>query len=1011
MTAAPPGRTATVEGALAASGLDPARAEVRLRELGLWADDGPGPDAMDLVELVSDAASPEDALHVMAELAARQPERYAGMRADSAWCRRVVALAGASRPLGDLLARHADALDGLRDPGAVDAAEVARQVSAGLAAAEGRDARASAVAAIRRRTTAAIAARDLTGAVDVEEVGRDLARLAEGVLAGTVEALHAEIGGRTPAARLAIIGMGKLGGEELNYVSDVDVIFVHEPTGGAAGAGAEGEQAARDEAQRAFGALLQLLNASTTMGRAYEVDPTLRPEGRDGPLSRTVQSFVTYWERWAETWEFQALLKARPVGGDRALGERLLAAAERFVFPEQLDPDAIARVRDMKGRVQSKHEVVRHGARQLKLGPGGLRDIEFAVQLLQLVHGRADRTVRARGTLPALAALARGGYVARDDATTFADAYRELRRVEHRLQLAHERRTHTVPDDPEAEERLARSLGFRPVGDEPARSAFLGHLRRVQADVRGLHAKLFYRPLLEVHAAVPASDAALVDAGTAMPQEAAVTRLEALGFRDGRGVLRDLQALTAGVSRTARTLRVVLPAMLHAFADSPDPDAGMRALRTLVESHAGDGTLVAALRDQPPAADLLARLLGTSEVVGELLISQPQGIEWIADAEARALPRDRDSLATAALGMLRWQSDLAGRQAVLRRFKRRELARIVVRDLGGDSPVSVVGGELTALGEACLEAGLAAVLQELGAGGDRSGAPADIAVVGLGKLGGGELHYASDLDVVFVHEPVPGADDTAANTFAMDVAERVLTSLSAVTAEGTAFEVDAELRPEGRSGPLSRSLGSCRVYYERWAQPWEHQALLKGRHVAGSRRLGRAFIELARAHAYPADFGRAEVTAMRKMKARIERERIPKRSDPARHLKLGPGGLSDIEWTVQLLQRRHGWREPLVRTTSTMGAIDALQDAGVLDVRDAEWLRDGHRFLTRVRNRLYLLRQHDVDSLPTSAPVVEKLARSLGYGRGGRQHLEADQLRHSRRVRRVTERLFYGLSR
>ncbi|MBW3576559.1 MAG: bifunctional [glutamine synthetase] adenylyltransferase/[glutamine synthetase]-adenylyl-L-tyrosine phosphorylase [Actinobacteria bacterium] len=1008
----PGGRTATPAAALVAVGLDPDRGRDRLVELGLWSGDGPTAEGHELLEVISEAASPPDALHVLAELGRNQPHVYDRVRADRAWLHRLVAVAGASRPLGDLLARHADAVESLREPQPVHAAGIAEQVKVAIASTDGDD-RAAAVAGIRRRTTAAIAARDLTGELDVEQVGWELARLADGVLAGATAALHDELGGERPTARLCVIGMGKLGGEELNYVSDVDVVFVHAPR--RADASNQDARAAREEAQQVFTALLRLLNASTTMGRAYEIDPTLRPEGREGALSRTVPSFVAYWERWAKTWEFQAMLKARPVAGDLALGQELLDAAEPFVYPENLDPSTVSQVRDMKGRVEAKDEVVRHGQRHLKLAPGGLRDIEFAVQLLQLVHARGDPTIRQRGTVRALAALGDRGYIAVDDAETFSSAYRRLRTVEHRLQLAEERRTHTVPDDPDRQECLARSLGYRPTADRRARAAFLEELRSLQGNVRDLHAKLFYRPLLEMHAAVPASDAALVEQRTGvLSEDAALRRLEALGFRDARGVLRDVRALTAGVSRRATTLRMALPAMLHALAESPDPDGGVRGLRTLVEAHGDDAALVAALRDQPPVADLLARLLGTSEVAGELLLTVPQGVEWLTNADARAQPRLREDLVRTALGMLRWQEDLAGRQAALRRFKRREQARIVIRDLAGDASVTAVGAELAALGDACLEAGLQAVLDAVrDAEGTGDGDPASIAVIGLGKLGGRELHYPSDLDVMVVHGPTPddgdaGGDERRASVFAVEVAERLLPALSSATAEGTAFDVDAELRPEGRSGPLSRSLASCRAYYERWAEPWERQALLKARRVAGDMELGRSFVALAQQHAYPQVFGTAEATAVRRMKARIERERIPRRVDPKRHLKLGAGGLTDVEWTVQLLQQQHGAHEPMLRTPSTMAGVDALQDVGILDATEATWLRDGYRFLATVRNRLYLLRQRDVDVLPTAVLVLEKLARSLGYGRNARQVLEDDYLRHTRHIRRVTERRFYG---
>ena len=1002
-----PSRLRTLRGRLAGAGLAPERAERRLADAGLTDD----PDLDALLSVVSAAAAPEDAWAVLTDLAANDPELFAEVRAEDAWLARVVAVAGTSRPLGDLIARFADAAMALKDLRPLDVRQTARQIEWAVATARSREDRAAGIARIQRRATAVIAARDLTGKANVEEVGAQLAGLAEAVLTGTLRALHRDIGGEDPAARIGVVGMGKLGGHELNYVSDVDVIFVHAPTAADADAGdADGDDTARDEARRVLEELLALLNASTTMGRIYEVDPTLRPEGRSGPLSRTIESYVAYWERWAKTWEFQALLKARPVAGDRALCEELLDRAEPFVYPDELAPGVVDEIREMKGRVEAKPEVRRHGERQVKLGPGGLRDIEFAVQLLQLVHGRADRSLRVTGTLEALRRLAADGYVADEDAETFADAYRQLRVVEHRLQLAHERRTHTIPDDPDRQEWLARTLGYRPSGESPAREAFLRELKVLQGQVRELHAKLFYRPLLEAHASVPASEGglSLPHEVRAMGEDAARTRLAALGFADPRAALRDVRALTTGVSRRATILRAVLPAMLHVLQESPSPDTGLRMFRTLVEAQGRSVKLLSYLRDHPPAADLLARVLGTSEVAGELLVSQPQGIDWLRDAALRETPRTRDELVRAAMGRLGWQD----RTAALRRFKRHELLRIVLRDLADAASVTLVGEELTALGEACLQAALrgtqdeVAVERGLASGDDL---PVRIAIIGMGKLGGHELHYASDLNVVFVHEAADdAADPQTVRRLAATIAERTRTSLSEITAEGSAFDVDTDLRPEGRAGPLSRSLDAFAAYYERWSQEWEHQALLKARFVAGDADLGRRFTDMVADLAYPSTFDDHDLARMRKMKARVERERIPRRGDPRRHLKLGPGGLADVEWTVQLLQQQFGARVAVVRTTSTMGALDGLEDADLLDHQDATWLRDGYHFLSRLRNRLYLLRQRNVDTLPSSHADLDLLARSLGYGRGGWQELESDHLRHARHVRRVTERLFYG---
>jgi [glutamine synthetase] adenylyltransferase / [glutamine synthetase]-adenylyl-L-tyrosine phosphorylase len=995
---------------LAAAGLDVDRATAELSAASLLDEHGRARPALEaLLERLSEAADPRDALTCLTGLATAHPDLFDEVRQDEAWLTRVVAVGGVSRPLGDLLARHPDAVHALCTLDEVDVARTADAVAEAVASTADAASQAAGIAAIRRALTADIAARDLTGVADVAEVGAELARLAEAVLTGTLRGVHQQVAGAEPAARIAVIGMGKLGGQELNYVSDVDVVFVHEPVDrGDADRVADDGAAASREARQVLARLMELLNASTTMGRAYEIDPTLRPEGRHGPLSRPVSSFVAYWERWAKTWEFQALIKARPVAGDLDLGRELLARAEPFVWPERLEPGIVAEIREMKSRIETKPEVVRHGERQLKLGPGGIRDIEFTVQLLQLVHGRGDRSLRRTGTLPTLDALVRNGYVAEEDAEAFAEAYRLLRTVEHRLQLARERRTHTIPDDPDRHEWLARSLGYRATPEHPARDGFLRELSRVQSRVRELHAKLFYRPLLETYATVPAAAA-----GVSVPREvrlmgdgAARERLAALGFRDAKAALRDVRSLTAGVSRRARTLRAVLPALLQVLQDTPDPDTGLKSFRELVEAQGDTGKLLDHLRDHPPASELLARVLGTSRVAGELLISQPQGIDWLRDTHLRERPRDRDELVRRAVARLHWQDTTAA----LRRFKRLELLRIVLRDLSGATTVSGVGEELGALGEACLTGALRAELRrqarERGLAGPDE-LPVTMAIIGMGKLGGRELNYVSDLDVLFVHEAEPGGDESEASQLALAIAANVMRSLSDITAEGTAFEVDADLRPEGRNGPLSRTLASYEAYWERWSEPWEHQALLKARHVAGARELGEAFTATARGYAYPRTFGDREAIRMRRMKARIEKERVPRRVDPERHLKLGPGGLSDVEWTVQLLQQRHGADETGLRTQSTMSALDTLQDQDIIGHQDAEWLRDAYHFLSQVRNRLYLLRQRDVDVLPQAVPQLELLARSLGYGRGGWQEFEEDRRRYSRHVRQVTERLFY----
>lgn len=980
----------------AAAGLDAEAAQREFETAGFFRDGEPDPE---ILRLLSEVADPAQALRCLADLVTHQPDTFGLLRSDAAWFSRVVAVCGASRPLGDLLSRYRDAVEAVHtlEPLNVDATIAA--VTHAVVNNDGVDEQAAGIAAIRRRATADIAARDLTGVASLEAVTGELSALAQSVLTGALAGVHQRCTDE-PAVRIAVIGMGKLGGYELNYISDVDVLFVHEPV-----AGVDDETAAR-EANTVLSQMLDLLNRSTTMGRAYEIDPTLRPEGRSGALSRRLDAYTAYWERWAKTWEFQSLLKARPVAGDEALGAQFIEASEPFVWPEVLNPEVIAEIRTMKGRIETKPEVLRDKDRQIKLGPGGIRDIEFSVQLLQLVHGRGDRSLRLTGTLDTLAALVRNGYVDEDDAARFADAYRMLRTVEHRLQLVHERRTHTIPDDPQRQELIARSLGYRAVGDTAAREPFVKALKAVQAEVRALHAKLFYRPLLEMHAVVSAAAAGVSVPGevTLIGEEQAIERLVALGFTNGPAALKNVRELTNGMSRSAVTVRAVLPAVLQVLQDTPDPDSGLVLFRELLATHGENTEWVRYLRDHPAAADLLGRVLGTSRVAGELLIGQPQGVDWLKDARLLDVAVTRDLLARKAVARLHWQDTTDA----LRRFKRLELLRIVLRDLGASGTVA---DELTALGDACLVGALRAELRKQAAAhgvDELDDLPVRFAIIGMGKFGGHELQYASDLDVLFVHDVMPGANEVDANRMALEIATNVIRSLSSITAEGTAFAIDADLRPEGKNGPLSRTLTSYKAYWQRWAQPWEFQALLKARYITGDRDLAESFLTASNALAYPND-GRDVASPMRRMKIRLEQERIPKRVDPRHHLKLGPGGMADVEWTVQLLQQQHGAAIAKLRTPRTLDAIDSLEDAEVLTNRDATWLRDGYRFLADLRNRMYLLRFRDVEVFPQSQAQRELLGRALGYGRNGWRELEDERLRHARHVRRVCEQQFYGL--
>ena len=1009
--------TTTLAGQLAAMGFtDTARAQWLLTEdLGL----DPAEADSGLLGALAAAADPDLALASLARLA-DDAELRAALRDDASFRGRLLAVLGVSAALGGHLARHPGEWRVLSGPEALrrpTAAELRGELLTAVGARPGDHEPvakpagpagtdpATVLSIAYRRRLLHLAARDLTGAEGLAEVVAELADLATAALEAALAIARSQLPPGSAPCRLAVIAMGKCGGRELNYASDVDVIFV-------AGAGPgerpddEGEAAALRTATRLAASMIRVCSAVTTEEALFPVDPNLRPEGRDGPLVRTLASHRSYYERWAKTWEFQALLKARPVAGDAELGQAYLAALGPMIWQSAQREHFVADVQAMRRRVVGSLPADRAG-REIKLGPGGLRDIEFAVQLLQLVHGRTDETLRAAATLDALAALAKGGYVGRQDAASLADAYRFLRSVEHLLQLRQLRRTHTLPEDPGVLRQVGRALrAMRPAADQPAgpehgdpAEDLIAQWRRHASQARRLHEKLFYRPLLEAVARLPGDAVRLT-------HEAARERLEALGYADPAGALRHIEALTSGMSRRAAIQRTLLPVMLGWFADAAQPDAGLLAFRQVSEALGDSSWYLRLLRDDTRVAQRMARLLASSRYATGLLLRAPDSVAMLAD-DAQLAPRSAAELGPDMAAVVRRHGSAAEAVAAALALRRRELLRTAMADLLGMSGIEETGEALTAVAAATVAATLDAATRKV----EQQGGgplPTRISVVAMGRLGGHEMGYASDADVMFVHEPLDGADEEAATRAAHAVAEE-LRGLLARPGPDPALPVDAGLRPEGRQGPLVRTLAAYRAYYQRWSAPWEAQALLRGEPVAGDAALGGAFMAMADEFRYPGGgMGEPEVREIRRIKARMEAERMPRGVEPALHLKLGPGGLTDVEWVAQLLQLRGAHAVPALRTTRTLGALLAARDAGLIAAADAEALATAWRLASRIRNGVMLVRGRPGDSIPSSQPELGAVARLLGYAPDASQDLAEDYRRAARRARAVMERLFYG---
>lgn len=961
---------------------------------------------------------PDQAIEHLARIVRDGGDRARTALADPEVVRVALRLLGASTGLASFLHRHPDALpeiaagsgelatrpqlqERLAASVGVGPDAVARDGGYGLARAgvAGDDAKRD--LRIRYRIELAkIAAFDLAGGDPtslLQPVAHALAHLAGEAIDAALMVARADVSsppagfGRFPAeqvdaVRLAVIGMGKTGAEELNYISDVDVMFVV-----ATAPDADVTTARSVEiGTRLAAAAMRVIDDVNVEPALWEVDANLRPEGKDGALVRTVDSYAQYYERWAKNWEFQALLKARPMAGDLDLGQALVDRVAPLVWASAGRDDFVAHVRAMRERV-TDHIPADEVDIQLKLGPGGLRDIEFTVQLLQLAHGQSDESLRVRGTLEAIERLRDRGYIGREHADEFTEDYRFLRTLEHRLQLRRLRRTHLMPRDDEGLRVLARAARFANA-DELVR-----HWQRVKLRVRGLHEQVFYAPLIQAVASLPS------DAFT-LTSERAAERLRAIGYRDPKGALTHLEALTKGVSRRAQMQRNLLPVLLDWFAQGADPDQGLLAFRKLSEQLGDTPWYLRLLRDSNAAAQRLCVLLSGSKFAAVFLELYPEAVRWLDDdrlLRPRALEAHADELRETA----RRHDDEKSLQRAVRTVRRREVLRLAIGSMLQVNDIDATGKALSDVATATLEAATTAIRRFDDA--EAGAAYPPFAIIAVGRYGGEELGFGSDLDVLYVY-------DGEAEGFSADEANRVAKKFVGRITEFLAdprlpLELDAGLRPEGKTGPLARSIEAYRTYYEKWSLGWEAQALLRARDVVGDEDLRRRFIEIADATRFPPNGLTADdVREIRRIKARVESERLPRGADPARHLKLGRGSLSDVEWLVQLWQLQHAHEHASLRTPSTIGALTAALEAGLVGAPDASVLRDAWMLASRVRSAVYLHGNKASDVLPLDGRELDGVARLLGRGPGSAQALEDDYLAVTRRARRVFEELFYG---
>ena len=864
-------------------------------------------------------------------------------------------------------------------------------------------------AALRRhkqREYLRIGARDLLPSVTMEETVRELTALADASLDAAYHFCRMEmekdhgpliVPSTNEANRFAILGMGKLGGGELNFSSDVDVIFLYESDEGESAGGPKGKKTPREFFTEVGKKIIQAMGMVTEDGFVFRIDLRLRPMGSSGPLVQSIGSAMLYYESWGQCWERAALIKARPVAGAKELGADFLKEIEPFIYRRYLDYTTVDELRHMKARIETELLTLQDKERNVKLGIGGIREIEFFTQALQLVNGGYEPDLRGPSTLPALARLAQHDFISKQERDALSEAYRFLRQVEHKVQIVQEAHAHSIPEGKEQEQALARRLGYRRKGKLGERELFWRDYRRHTESVRTIFDRLFYSAQKEIeNQGASATGSIWHDIDN---REVITKELTKAGFADPAKAYENLLAVRDGEvfappsPKRLKVMRTLGPALMAAITESGAPDRALLNLAKFSHRIGGRTGFLTLLGENPETMRLLVTLFSDSQFLTDLFLNRPELIDTLIRVDLTRVEKSRREMLAELRAALGECTDIEAKLNALRRYKTEEFIRIGLHDLGGSMELVPVLEQLSKLAEAVVEAALDLVVVELsGKFGAVSGGR--FAVVGGGKLGAREIDYNSDLDLVFVYDaPEDGMSGGGpqgklpAHDFYVRVGQKLLTYLSAPTEEGIAYRIDMQLRPSGKSGPLVSSLDAYREYHKTASQLWERQALIKTRFVAGDASLGNDVKAIIERFAYGQGLPPDGVGEIHHLRMRMERE-LAGEDESRFNLKKGRGGLVDIEFLTQMLQLTHGHRRARLRRRETLKALDALRDEKILRRGEYQILSDGYLFLRRLDHRLRLERDQSIDAFEAEPERLQGIAQALGYkgnsGRGGK---------------------------
>ncbi len=978
---------------------DPERGYRDLQDL---AASGLPPEAFDgligqLASALPRCSDPGMALTNLERFASSGPEGRAAIEAlpsDPKTIDVLVQLFSASQYFSELIIRDPSTLDWLRG-GAErrDRQELVDHLWAELIASDSDEADKVAIRRLRHREMLRIVYNDVVKGHPLELTTLDISQLADACVECATRkarrqavARHGEpIGPDGRPARFVVLALGKLGGEELNYSSDIDLIFLYDHEGATSG---DRPISNAEFFARMGGAIVRLLSDHTAMGQAYRVDMRLRPEGDQGPLARSLAATIGYYVSVGRTWERQALIKCRPIAGDATLGSDFLAAIAPFVYRRYLGAAEIGEIKAMKRRIEARTHAAGEDSVEVKTGRGGIRDVEFVVQFLQLLHGGGEPSVRHANTLMAISRLEQIGCLSPEERGIMEDTYRFLRRVEHRLQIMFDRQTHQMPRDHEGQRTLAIRMGYPPASPWEDR---IGPAQRFRADYQAkadLNRKILNHLLHDAFTGDDRTDPAVDLVLDPAPSSGAVASVLArFPFRDVPTAYTNLMALARedfeflSQARCRHFLAAIAPRLLEAVAKTPDPDMTLTNLEKVSASLGAKAILWELFSFNPPSLKLFVELCATSQFLCEVLINNPGMIDDLMDSLVIDRAQNASSIKGELADLCRGAEDLA---PILSGFRNKEWMRIGVRDILGREPIRDVPRELADVDEAIVgQVARAQWARRIARCGvprrEEDGRRARWSIVGLGKLGGREMNYHSDLDLIFLYDAdgrTDGPDSIPNDQFFAELAQKVIRDLAGSPETGALYRVDTRLRPYGGSGPLAVSLDAFTSYFSGPAATWERMALTRSRPLFSTGTFRTEVSATIRDLLTKPGPGREaiaeEVLAMR---LKIGDAKGPN------ELKRGAGGLVDIEFLVQFLQLVHAPESPEILRPNVWDGLDALRRTGLLAFEDHADLRDAYDFLRAVEARLRIVHNRTDVGLPADRDELARLARRLGYER------------------------------